>query len=67
MTAERQRHLLHDHRGGGGGGGDLDLQRRDQLDDVEHQDLRQIWWGLRRQGVQLPAERNIIAIPGGRP
>ena len=46
---------------------DLDPPRRDQLDDVEPQDLRQLWWRLRRLGVQLPAERNIIAIPGGRP
>ena len=46
---------------------DLVLANRDRIDRVEQQDLRQVWWHLRRQGVRLPGERNIIAIPGGRP
>ena len=42
---------------------DLDPQRRDQLDDVEHQDLRQLWWRLRRrEGIKLPVEPGVILI-----
>ena len=24
------------------------------------------WWAMRREGVRLPAERNVIVIEGGR-
>ena len=38
-------------------------------EDARHPDnreLRRMWWRLRRDGHRLPAERNVIVIPGVR-
>ena len=45
---------------------DLDLANHGQLDRVEQQDLRRIWWRFHRLGIQLPAERGLIVLDGGQ-
>ena len=38
-----------------------------RLDDIIRAEVRALWWRMRRQhGVELPAERGIILLQGGR-
>ena len=42
-----------------------DLHRR-EMDPSERSLVVACWWAMRREGVRLPAERNVIVIEGGR-
>ena len=38
-----------------------------RIDDIASAEVRRLYWRLRAQGVELPAERGMILIDGGRP
>ena len=60
MTIER--HLRHgpDRRGDA----DLDPADRKRINAAALIEVRKLWWQMRRQGVRLPAQHDIIVIRG---
>ena len=42
------------------------LPEFERLDDQVRAEVRALWWRMRRRGVDLPAERGVIVVDGGR-
>ena len=60
MTVEQRTHHHPDRRDGA----DLDPADRKRINAAALIEVRKLWWQMRRQGVRLPAQRNIIVIDG---
>lgn len=43
----------------------LDQQFTEYLTEPELRAVRAVWWNLKAAGVDLPAERGVIALSGG--
>jgi hypothetical protein len=43
----------------------LDQGFTEFLSESELQQVRAVWWRLRAAGVDLPAERGVVTLPGG--